>query len=148
MSSLRLTPRAQSRPAPAPGSPDWQRIARAIAAGLDDATAARATRLARAHVALIRARIAPPAAVIPAPDLRRPAERYADALRVLIAHEGDEYERWLLRRRWLAARLAVWRYAQAGEALAAGDLARAVGLDTAARQAERVAARSILEVQS
>lgn len=142
MSSLRLAPRAPSRAAPAPSSSEWRRIARALAAGLDDHAAARATRLARAHVAAIRAQLAPPAppaALVPAPDLRRPAARYADALVVLIAREGDEYVRWLLRRRFLAARRAVWLDARAGEARAAGQLSQAAALDSDARRAERAA---------
>lgn len=52
---------------------------------------------------------APPVEVLAAPNLRQPWERYSDALCILIAREGDELERYLMRIALLKARYTPWR---------------------------------------
>lgn len=110
MSSLRLVPRSRTPPPPPPpGSALARRIAAQIAAGADDATIARGLRVARAHVAHVRAGLpAPPAEVLPAAP--RPAwEVLSEAIARMILRQQDETERYHLRVAFLRARYTPWR---------------------------------------
>lgn len=123
MSSLRLAPRARSSPPPAAGTWAWRAITAALTAGADDGAIARRLRVARAHVAHVRAHLpapgptsdlapvlppAPPVTVILAPP--PPAwEVLSDAITRMIRRQEDETERYHLRVAFLRARYTPWR---------------------------------------